>query len=117
MAEASESELVRLTQLVAITAVKDQPLFSRTGYPLTVSINVSPQTLQRSEQIKIFQESISPSRPNLDLIVEVTEADATENIELMQEVAIQLGLYEAPLRIKILRYNDAMLLCRVLNWC
>jgi len=96
---ATEESMLRLTEVVLLTALKDWAQFADHGFTLRIALNVPVGALVRLPISTIVREN----RPKTDrwpgLILEVTEDQIVRDIPLAHEIATQLKIYNIVLAI------------------
>jgi EAL domain-containing protein (putative c-di-GMP-specific phosphodiesterase class I)/CheY-like chemotaxis protein len=96
---ASPQALVRLSDLVLTTALRDWEYFYEAGWGPLLSVNVPASALVGMPLAQIFRDGRprSPAWPGL--ILEVTEDQLLKGLPLAQEIAAQLKIYNVRLSL------------------
>jgi EAL domain-containing protein (putative c-di-GMP-specific phosphodiesterase class I) len=96
---ASESQLMRVTEMVLRAALGDWVRFAQVGFPFRLAVNVPVSVLVKLPILSIIRDH----RPKNDnwpgIILEVTEDQAVQDIPLMHEIATQLRIHNVLLAI------------------
>jgi EAL domain-containing protein (putative c-di-GMP-specific phosphodiesterase class I)/FixJ family two-component response regulator len=97
--DADEASVQKLTRLALAAAIQNWSKFAAAGFPLKLAVNVSVNDLMKLPIVKLVREL----RPKDDrwpgLILEVTEDQAVRDIELTQQIATQLRIYDITLAL------------------
>jgi EAL domain-containing protein (putative c-di-GMP-specific phosphodiesterase class I)/CheY-like chemotaxis protein len=97
--DADEASMQKLTRLALAAAVENWSKFAAAGFPLKLAVNVSVSDLTKLPIVALVRER----RPNdarwPGLILEITEDQAVRDIELTQEIATQLRIYDIALAL------------------
>lgn len=94
LADASQTALAALAERSILKALSDWAVFKRENLNLQLAVNVPASALAALPVAAMIRES-RPSDPDWPgLILEVTENEAIEESELLQEIATQLRLYQ-----------------------
>jgi EAL domain-containing protein (putative c-di-GMP-specific phosphodiesterase class I) len=85
--EASEDDLLKLTELVILTALGDWEIFNEYGVPLKLAVNVPVSAFVKLPIPQMLREArpASPSWPGM--ILEVTEDQIIHDLNLANDVA------------------------------
>ena len=96
---ASEESMLKLSEMIILTALADWTRFAEQGFSLKIALNVPVAALVKLPISAIVREN----RPRSDrwpgLILEVTEDQVVRDISLAHEIATQLKIYDIVLAI------------------
>jgi EAL domain-containing protein (putative c-di-GMP-specific phosphodiesterase class I)/CheY-like chemotaxis protein len=96
---ASDDSHLALTEFVIRTALEDWNDFADAGAPFMMALNTTVKSLERLATAKLIREH----RPKDDrwpgLILELTETEVVNDVELAHEIATQLRIYRIKLAI------------------
>jgi EAL domain-containing protein (putative c-di-GMP-specific phosphodiesterase class I)/ActR/RegA family two-component response regulator len=96
---ASEESMLRLTETVLLTALRDWAQFAEHGFTLRMALNVPVGALVKLPISTIVRENRPKSDRWPGLILEVTEDQIVRDIPLAHEIATQLKIYNIVLAI------------------
>jgi len=97
--DASEDSMIRLTEHVLMTAMRDWSELSEQGFTMRMALNVPVSALVKLPISSIVREFRPKSSAWPGLILEVTEDQVVRDIPLAHEVATQLKIYNIELAI------------------
>jgi EAL domain-containing protein (putative c-di-GMP-specific phosphodiesterase class I)/CheY-like chemotaxis protein len=96
---ASDSQMMRLTEMVLRIALGDWVRFAQIGFPFRLAVNVPVSVLVKLPILSIVRDH----RPKNDnwpgIILEVTEDQVVQDIPLVHEIATQLRIHNIRLAI------------------
>jgi EAL domain-containing protein (putative c-di-GMP-specific phosphodiesterase class I) len=96
---ASEDSMLKLTETVIATAMRDWTELSQHGFLLRMALNVPVSALVRLPIAQIVRDCRPKSDAWPGLILEVTEDQVVRDISLAHEIATQLKIYNIVLAI------------------
>jgi EAL domain-containing protein (putative c-di-GMP-specific phosphodiesterase class I)/ActR/RegA family two-component response regulator len=96
---AAEDSMLRLTETVLLTAMRDWEDFSKHGFTLRMALNVPVSALVKLPIAMLVRENRPKSEKWPGLILEVTEDQIVRDIPLAHEIATQLKIYNIVLAI------------------
>jgi len=97
--DADEASVQKLTGLALTAAIEDWRKFAAAGFPLKLAVNVSVNDLMKLPILALVRERRPTDARWPGLILEVTEDQAVRDIELTQEIATQLRIYDIALAL------------------
>jgi EAL domain-containing protein (putative c-di-GMP-specific phosphodiesterase class I)/CheY-like chemotaxis protein len=93
--QAGLEDLVRLTEHVLVTTLRDWPSLSAAGGGLVPAIN----DMSKAAIAPLFRQNVPNSKAWNGLIVELTESQVIDDVSLAEEIAAQLKIYDIRLAI------------------
>jgi EAL domain-containing protein (putative c-di-GMP-specific phosphodiesterase class I) len=96
---ASEESMLRLTETILLTAMRDWSEFAEHGFTLRMALNVPVSALVKLPISTLVREHRPKSDKWPGLILEVTEDQIVRDIPLAHEIATQLKIYNIVLAI------------------
>lgn len=96
---ATDDDLERLTEFVVLKAFRDWEVLEKAGCNIRLSVNAPVAALSGSRLTQLIRESRPEAEHWPGLIIEITESDAVNDIELTTEIAVQLRIYNVELAI------------------
>ena len=97
--DASEDSMIRLTEHVLLTAMRDWAELSEQGFTMRMALNVPVSALVKLPISSLVREHRPKSGAWPGLILEVTEDQVVRDIPLAHEIATQLKIYHIALAI------------------
>jgi EAL domain-containing protein (putative c-di-GMP-specific phosphodiesterase class I)/CheY-like chemotaxis protein len=96
---ADECLMIRLTEIVLMTALADWTKFAQAGFPFKLSVNVPVNVLGKLPIHTIVRDH-KPKHQNWPgMMLEITEDQAMRDIPLLHEVATQLRIHDILLSV------------------
>ena len=96
---AKEESMLRLTELILLTAMRDWEQFLQQGFTLRMALNVPVSALVKLPISTLVRENRPKSDKWPGLILEITEDQIVRDIPLAHEIATQLKIYNIVLAI------------------
>ncbi len=96
---ATDQALSRLTERVILDALRDWQGMSDAGYPIQLCVNVPASALVGLPIAQILRQNRPRSADWPGLVLEVTEDQIVDQLDLAQEVAAQLKIYNTALSL------------------
>jgi EAL domain-containing protein (putative c-di-GMP-specific phosphodiesterase class I)/CheY-like chemotaxis protein len=97
--DATPADLADLTVLTVASALRDWSAFNARGVNLKLAVNIPASILAQVPLAVIVREHRPKDENWPGLILEVTEGDVINDLDLVQEVATHLSLYKVSLSI------------------
>jgi EAL domain-containing protein (putative c-di-GMP-specific phosphodiesterase class I)/FixJ family two-component response regulator len=96
---ASEDSLSCLTEFVVVSALHDGADLANAGLPLKIAVNTNVGALTRLQLSAIVRKHQPASHQWPGLLLEVTEGEVVNDVDIIHEMATQLRLYGITLAI------------------
>jgi EAL domain-containing protein (putative c-di-GMP-specific phosphodiesterase class I) len=99
LSEASEADLLTLSERVILTALQDWELFARQGVAMKLAVNVPPSALVKLPLAQILREARPSSGKWPGLVFEVAEEQIIGDLPLAEEIASALRSLDCTLAL------------------
>lgn len=96
---ADQCQMIRLTEIVLLTALADWNTFAQAGFPFRLSVNVPVNVLGKLPIHTIVRDHKPKNQNWPGMMLEVTEDQAMRDIPLLHEVATQLRIHDILLSV------------------
>ena len=96
---ASEEDMLKLSEMIILTALADWTRFAEQGFSLKIALNVPVAALVKLPISAMVRENRPKSDRWPGLILEITEDQIVRDIPLAHEIATQLKIYDIVLAI------------------